>query len=207
MNATKLFTALSRILSWVLHPLVLPLYLLLFLFSQTAFALFAPATKWYLCGAVVLYGTLLPALSVGLLRLRGWIPDLRLEHRRERILPLIIGATCYLLAASTIGRIDSALFLRKFMLAAACCELFCAAVSTRWQISLHLTALGAAVALFVVMNILGIPRMLLPLLWTIVAAGALGSARLMLGRHTPLELGAGFSGGFLLTLLAMFFLK
>jgi membrane-associated phospholipid phosphatase len=67
--------------------------------------------------------------------------------------------------------------------------------------------MGAAVALLVVMNVLGIPRMLLPLLWTIMAAGALGSARLALGRHTPLELGAGFAGGFALTLFAMFVLK
>lgn len=198
---------LSRILSWVLHPMVLPIYLVLLLFSQTAFALFSPAVKWYLCGSVILYGTLLPALSVGLMRLRGWLTNLHLYDRRERIVPLLCGAACYLLAATTIGRVEQALFLRKFMLATACCELFCAAVSTRWQISLHLTAMGAAVALLVVMNILGIPRMFLPLLWTILAAGALGSARLALGRHTPLELGAGFAGGFALTLLAMFFLK
>lgn len=198
---------LSRILSWVLHPMVLPIYLVMLLFSQTAFALFSPAVKWYLCGSVVLYGTLLPMLSVGLMRMRGWLTNLHLYDRRERIVPLLCGAACYLLAATTIGRVDQALFLRKFMLAAACCELFCAVVSTRWQISLHLTAMGAAVALLVVMNVLGIPRMLLPLLWTILAAGALGSARLALGRHTPLELGAGFAGGFALTLFAMFVLK
>lgn len=197
---------LARILSWVMHPLVLPLYLVLLLFSQTAFALFAPAMKWYLSGTVVLYGMLLPALMVGLMRLRGWIPNLHLYDRRERILPLMVGAVCYLLAATTIGRIEAALFLRKFMLAAACCELFCVLVSTRWQISLHLTGMGAAVALLVVMNLLGIPRMLLPLLWAILAAGLLASARLALGRHTPAELGAGFAGGLLLTLGAMFFL-
>ena len=207
MNRSPIAIRLSRILSWSLHPLVLPLYLLLLLFSQTTFALFSPAVKWYLCGTVLLYGTLLPALCVGVMRLRGWIHDLRLADRRERIIPLICGAACYLLAASTIGRVEAALFLRKFMLAAALCCLFCAATPTRWQVSLHLTAMGSAVALLVVMNILAIPRMFLPMLWCIIGAGALASARLMLRRHTPLQLAIGFAGGFGLTWVAMFFLK
>ncbi len=206
MNHSTLDQRLARILSWALHPLVLPLYLVLLLFSQTAFALFSSGVKWYLAGTVVLYGSLLPALCVGVMRLRGWIPNLRLADRRERVLPLICGAACYLLAATTIGRVEAALFLRKFMLAAACSELFCALVSTRWQVSLHLTAMGAAVALLVVMNLLSIPRMFNPLLATLLAAGALASARLALGKHTPLELAAGFLGGFSLTLGALFFL-
>lgn len=196
---------LAQALSWALHPFVLPLYLTLLLFSQTAFAFFTPRVKYYLAGSILLYGVLLPMLSIVVLRYRGWLPDWKIAERRERIVPLMIGACCYMLCATTIGRIETAVFLRKFMVAAACCEMMCALVTTRWQISLHLTGMGAAVALLTVMNILAVPSMFVPLLWGIAAAGALASARLYLGRHTPLQLVAGFAGGFLVTLTTLFF--
>ena len=205
---TRLETALrglAQALSWALHPFVLPLYLTLLLFSQTAFAFFTPSVKYYLAGSILLYGVLLPMLSIVVLRYRGWLPDWKIAERRERIVPLMIGACCYMLCATTIGRIETAVFLRKFMVAAACCEMMCALVTTRWQISLHLTGMGAAVALLTVMNILAVPSMFVPLLWGIAAAGALASARLYLGRHTPLQLVAGFAGGFLITLTTLFF--
>lgn len=196
---------LAQALSWALHPFVLPLYLTLLLFSQTAFAFFTPSVKYYLAGSILLYGVLLPMLSIVVLRYRGWLPDWKITERRERIVPLMIGACCYMLCATTIGRIETAVFLRKFMVAAACCEMMCALVTTRWQISLHLTGMGAAVALLTVMNILAVPSMFVPLLWGIAAAGALASARLYLGRHTPLQLVAGFAGGFFITLTTLFF--
>ena len=66
------------------------------------------------------------------------------------------------------------------MIAAACCEVMCLAVSLYWKISLHLTAMGAVVALLVVMNIAGVGDMMVPLMIAILCAGALASARLFL---------------------------
>lgn len=199
------FRGVAQSLSWALHPFVLPIYLLLLLFSQTAFARFSTSLQIYLIGSVLLYGVVLPLFFILLLRIRGRLTSFRIEEQRERILPLMIGAICYMLCAVTIGRIESADFLRKFMVAAGCCELMCALVTMRWKISLHLTGMGSAVALLVVMNLLALPRMLVPLLVAIGASGLLASARLYLGRHTPLQVAAGFVGGFLLTLVALFF--
>lgn len=204
-GVNRLLQGVAQSLSWALHPFVLPIYLLLLLFSQTAFAHFPAAVKYYLIGSVLLYGVVLPLFFVLVLRYRGRLTNLRIERREERILPLMIGAICYMLCAVTIGRIESAAFLRKFMVAAGCCELMCAIVSSRWKISLHLTGMGAAVALLVVMNLLALPRMLMPLLVTIAASGLLASARLYLGRHNPLQVAAGFLGGFLIALVALFF--
>lgn len=203
---SDLLTVLSRSLSWALHPLVLPLYLAALLFSMTAFALFPWRLQLYLGGAVLLGGTVLPAAAVVVLRLRGRLKDLRLTDRRDRILPLAIGTLCYLLAALAVARVGQALFLRKFMLAAACCEAMCCLVSMRWRISLHLTGMGSVVALLVVLNVLGLPALFRPLLLAVVASGLLASARLTLGRHDLRQLAAGFCGGFALTLAALLFL-
>jgi len=92
------------------------------------------------------------------------------------------------------------------MLAAACCELLCLGVSFYWKISLHLTGMGAVVALLVVMNVVGVGNMMVPLVAAVLCAGALASARLYLGCHNGRQVLAGFCGGFTVSVLAVLFL-
>ena len=190
------YTRLAHGISWVLHPFLLPVYLIVLLLTATAFALFPANMKFYLLWVVVLYAVLIPVLALGVLRSLGRISSYRVDDRRERLLPLLVGAICYLLCALTLAKIPSVVFLRKFMAAAACCEVLCLVVSLRWKISLHLTGMGAAVALLVVMNIVGVGHMLVPLSVAILGAGALASARLYLGCHNGVQVLAGFCGGF-----------
>ena len=190
----------------MLHPFVLPLYMIVVLLTLTVFAHYSTGVKCYLLWVVVLSAIVIPALSLGVLRSLGRISSYRVDERRERLLPLLIGAICYVLCAITIARIPSAAFLRKFMLAAACCEVMCLVVSGYWKISLHLTGMGAVVALLVVMNILGVGNMMIPLMVAILLAGALASARLYLGCHNAAQVLAGFCGGFVVTVLAVLFL-
>ena len=149
---------------------------------------------------------IIPLLALGVLRSLGRISDFKVDNRRERLLPLLVGAVCYVLCAITIAKIPSAIFLRKFMVAAACCEVLCLVVSFYWKISLHLTGMGAVVALLVVMNVVGVGNMLVPLMVAILCAGALASARLYLGCHNGWQVLAGFCGGFAVSVLAVLFL-
>lgn len=200
------YTKLSHALSWALHPFLLPLYLMTMLLTITAFALYPPGVKFYLLWVVVLYAMIIPVLTMGVLRSLGRISDYRIDDRRERLLPLVIGAVCYVLCAVTIAKVPSAIFIRKFMVAAACCEVLCLMVSLRWKISLHMTGMGAMVALLAVMNVVGVGNMLVPLAVAILCAGVLASARLYLGCHNGAQVLAGFCGGFAVSALAVLFL-
>ncbi len=200
------YQALSQTLSWLLHPFILPVYMVVLVLTLTPFALYPLKMKFYLTWVVALYTLVIPVLSLGVLRRVGYLKDFAVDTRRERILPLLIGAVCYMMCAITISKIPSAEFLRKFMVAAACCETMCLAVTLRWKISLHLTGMGAVVAMLAMMNIIGIGRMYVPLLVAILLAGALASARLCLGRHNGWQIFAGFIGGFAISSLAMLFL-
>ncbi len=198
-------TNLARALSWLLHPLVLPVYLVVFLLTATPFAFCSGSVRFYFAWVILLCGVVIPVLSVGVLRSLGRISDWRIDCRRERRWPLMIGALCYLLCAVALARVPSLVFLRKFMLAAACCEIMCLVVSQRWKISLHLTAMGAAVALLAIMSFADPGRSLVPLAAAIFAAGALASARLLLGCHNSAQVFAGFCGGFAVTAVTMLF--
>lgn len=203
---TMNFRKIANTLSWVLHPFLLPVYLMALLLTMTTFALYSANVKFYFMWVVALYAIIIPFLTLGILRSLGRISDFRVDDRRERLLPLLIGTVCYVLCALTFAKIPSAIFLRKFMVAAACCEAMCLVVSLRWKISLHLTGMGAIVALLVVMNVVGVGNMLIPLSVAILCAGALASARLYLGCHNPRQIAAGFFGGFVVSLLAVLFL-
>ena len=205
MNAMN-YRKIANTLSWVLHPFLQPIYLMVVLLTMTTFALYSTQVKFYLMWVVVLYAIIIPFLALAVLRSLGRIADFRVDNRRERWLPLLVGIVCYVLCAITFAKIPSAVFLRKFMVAAACCEAMCLVVSLWWKISLHLTGMGAVVALLVVMNIVGVGNMLIPLSVAILCAGALASARLYLGCHNGAQVLAGFLGGFVIALLAVLFL-
>ena len=202
MNYTKLANGVS----WGLHPFILPIYILLVLFFATAFEIYTPNIKIYLTGVVVLYTIVIPALSLVVLRSMGYISSYKIDERSERMLPLIIGAVCYILCAITISKIPMAIFIRKFLIAAACCELLTLFISQHWKISLHLTGMGALVGLFFIMNLAGVGDLLLIFLLSILCAGILATARLYLGCHNGAQVLAGFIGGFVICVLSMLFL-
>lgn len=202
----KMYRKISNVVSWVLHPFLLPLYVLAVLLTLTVFTYYPAGVKFYLVWVVALYAVIIPMLAIGVLRSLGRISDYRIDNRRERYLPLVIGAVCYLLCALTIAKIPSVEFLRKFLVAAACCEAMCLVVSFYWKISLHLTGMGAVVALMVVMNVAGVGNMMVPLMVSVLCAGVLASARLYLGCHNGLQVLAGFCGGFAIMSLAVLFL-
>ena len=133
---TMNFRKIANTLSWVLHPFLLPVYLMALLLTMTTFALYSANVKFYFMWVVALYAIIIPFLTLGILRSLGRISDFRVDDRRERLLPLLIGTVCYVLCALTFAKIPSAIFLRKFMVAAACCEAMCFVVSLRWKISL-----------------------------------------------------------------------
>ncbi len=199
------YEKLARGVSWILHPFFLPLYMLAILLTLTVFAYYPFNVKFYLSWVVTLYAAIIPLLALGVLRSLGRISDFRIDDRRERYLPLLIGAVCYVLCAVTVAKIPSMVFMRKFMLAAACCEAMCLIVSFYWKISLHLTGMGALVATLVLLNVSGVGNMMAPLMAALFGSGALASARLYLGCHNGWQVLAGFCGGFVVTVLAVLF--
>ena len=83
------YTKLSNGISWVLHPFVLPVYMIVLLLTATTFALYPANVKFYLLWVVVLYAVIIPILALGVLRSLGRISDFRVDDRRERLLPLL----------------------------------------------------------------------------------------------------------------------
>lgn len=198
---------MAKIVSLVLHPMLVPIYVVaLMLFTKTIYAYYPMRLKIYLMWVFGLYSTILPMLAIALVkrlqRLRGG----EIPQRYRRATVMAVAAICFMLCAISMMKAPSLVMFRKIAVAAVLCNLFCLGTSFFTRISTHLTAMGAAVALFVMLNIAGEQAMFWTLIGTLLVAGALASVRLYMGRHRSLQLLAGFIGGFMMCILSLLYL-
>ncbi len=200
-------TRLSRALSWLLHPFVVPLYVLGFMLLTDGFLSRLPASiKSYLAWIVVLYAAIVPMLSIAFMRGLGLLKNFGLHSQRSRLLPLLVGAISYVLCAITLSDVAVATIIRKFVLAAACCEVLALVVTPFWKISLHLICMGGVTAVFTLLSVAGAGQHFWALVATILLSGALASARLHLGAHNPSQIAVGYFGGLVVAMLVMIYL-
>ena len=194
----------AKIISVVFHPFLLPIYvMLILLFTETVHSYYPWKVKVYLLWNVSLYSFLLPTLTLALITRLYRLRNKRLSKRAYTIIALLVGATCYILCAITMMKAPQLAIFRKIAMAGFLCELFCLASLRFSNISAHLTAMGAAVAIFTLLNILGETSLFWILLTTILCSGILASARLYMGRNRSRQLFIGFVCGFLLSSIAM----
>ena len=87
----------SGLISVLLHPILLPVYLLVFLLFgfRYEFADISVKLKLVLTGVVIFMTFLLPMFFIWILRRTGYIRSFRMVSREERPYPLIIMAIFY----------------------------------------------------------------------------------------------------------------
>ena len=121
-----MYLRLSKAVSVVLHPFLVPLYMvLLLLLAGTVYSLYPLKVKIYLIWVTLLFTTIIPVLVIALLKSYRKIGDADLSDRKERFIPLLAMIACYTLCAVAIARIPSAQMLSRFMFAGACCVAVC----------------------------------------------------------------------------------
>lgn len=197
----------SGILSYLLHPFMIPTYAtLLFMYGSTFFSFLPDQIREMIALNIAVNTMVIPALLLFLLYKIGVVKDLSLNDRMSRRLPIAITIACYLLAMYLLSGSEIIYVVRKFLMVAILALMAVSVVNMWWKISLHLTAMGGFVAMLIILNISKIVYTPVSLAIWIVLAGALASARLLLGKHTPAQVAAGFSCGFVVCVLTMLFL-
>ncbi len=147
----------------------------------------------------------LPMIMIGILHHYGIIRDKRLEDPRERTIPYATAVVCYLGAAAYLYHIHSPQWFVMSQLGGALGCLIILVVNRWWKISAHATGIGGVVALLFQIHVQGLSAF--NLYWvfiaTILLAGIVGTSRLLLKRHTVLQVLAGFAVGFVCVDLMM----
>lgn len=193
----KYTTISSIIISSVLHPLVMPILMILILFCvPSVFSMIPLSMKLLTLGLSILFVTIIPAFGMIVLKYYKLISNYELTIRLERVYPLlitIVSVGCGFLAIKGFNYIP--LVKQLYLVFIVLLSIF-ALITMWWKISMHMTGIGGLCGfLFLLGAHYSIPlqgEMMMALL----GAGLLGFARLALKRHTPMQVLMGFLLGF-----------
>lgn len=195
---TVLADVLATSISWILVPLMMPVYGMLLIFSLSILDIAPAGIRTVFTLIVAAFNLVVPAILVWMLKKMGVVHDLGLNERRERLVPYLITVACMGATAFFMWYKGAPLWVAMFFAGGALAGLVNAVVNLRWKISAHAAGVAGIVALLVRIIKDGYPEpaAMVWLVVSILAAGLLGSARIWLGRHTVWQVLAGYAVGF-----------
>jgi hypothetical protein len=192
---------LALIISVVFQPLIIPALvfgLVLFIVPE---ATSLPASfKQNIYYLIVLSTLVIPTITIFGLRLSGTLKSLHMETIQDRIIPFSITSVYYLLTLYFLygkSEIDPILWQVLGVISVVVVGL--TGITFFWKMSAHMTGTGGLLAIVIVLS-MKFPtfKALYPLLLAILLNGIVGSARLYMDSHKPLEIYLGLIFGFLI---------
>jgi hypothetical protein len=187
---------LAKIIAIVFHPLFMPLYGLLILFSAPTFLGYLPfPVKRILFIIVLINNVLIPLTLLPFFRYRNVISSYKIEERSERIFPLLTTSILYCSTSFIIFRFQVPFLIKSFFLATSILVVVVTFINFWWKISIHAVGAGALTAVVFVLSI----KMYTPLTWyltvVILVGGLILSSRLRLNSHNPSQVWLGYLTG------------
>ncbi len=196
---------LARIISVLLHPLLMATYSVCLLFVYTDFQYIYAGRFWLFVLPVLIATCLLPANGVFLLKKAGIVEDYDLKKREERLYPILICVVFYALLLYYFYRGGAIVWYLALMASPVIALIIGGLITLFWKISFHMIGIGGLIGgvLSVSYNVKWVnPYILFIILF--ILAGCLGTSRIILKRHTPMQVYAGFSLGFAVVYLAVY---
>jgi hypothetical protein len=189
---------LAKIIAIVFHPVLMPLYGLLILFSAPTFLGYLPFTVKRILFVIVLINNVFVPLSLlPFFRYRNIISSYKIEERAERIIPLLTTSILYSTTSFIVFRFQVPFLIKSFFLATSILAVVVTFINFWWKISIHSVGAGALAAVVIVLSL----KMYTPLTWyltaVILAGGLILSSRLRLNSHNPLQVWVGYFTGVL----------
>jgi hypothetical protein len=206
-NLKDLPERLAKIISIVFHPLLMPVYGMIIIFSAPTLLGYLPFNvKKLLILILLVNNVLLPLSLLPFFIHRKIISSWTISERKERNIPLIIITILYFATSYIVFKFPIPAFLKSFIYAAALLSVIVTIINFWWKISLHSVGAGALIGLVLSLSF----KMLTPLEWylisAVIAGGLVLSSRLKLNLHGPLQVWMGLVTGFLgLTLFMILF--
>ena len=198
---------LAQIVSAVFHPLLMPFYGLLIIFTAPSlYGYLPPQVKKVMYFIVLVDNMLLPVILITYFRYRSMISSWSVDNRKERIIPLLVTSFFYSFTVYLTYRFHIPVFIKSFIICSAILVIAVTVINFWHKISIHSTGTGALTALILILSV----RMQAPLtelmIIMILASGLVMSSRLWLKAHSPGEVWSGFILGFFGSLLCLLFL-
>jgi len=193
---------LAKIISIAFNPLVMPTYGLLILFAtNTYFSLLPFEAKKAIFLTIFISTCLLPLAFIPLFMYQKLINNIDMEDKKERLIPYSVIAVLYFLSFFLMGQMGVPETILKVILGAGLLLITIILITFKWKISTHMAGIGGLAATLTAFSLILKANFLFFLIITLFVAGILGTARITLKLHSPLQIYAGFSLGALMIAL------
>ncbi len=199
---------IANLISWVLHPMLMPTYALLLIFSHDAFfVLILPERlKLILTGLIVANTLFLPLIFIWMMKRRGVISSYQLPERGERTYPFAITALFYFTTWYLMNNLGLPVVYYLFVLGGAALIVIAASINLFWKISIHAMGIGGLTGGFIGLNYQLLVDSTLLILVLIFLSGLVGFARLKLNTHNQAQVYVGYGVGMVMMLGLVAFL-
>jgi hypothetical protein len=195
----------AAILSVMFHPIMIPLYGLLIIYSSTTLLSFIPVQlKKLIFVLVVANNLIIPLALASILYARGMITTFNARDRNERVILLTFSLLMYSLTAYLLLRLQVPSLFRAYFISIAVVTLITLMITTAYRISLHAAGIGGLLVLIIFMILHYNISMVWQLISVIIAGGAVMSSRICLEDHSPAEVWTGLLTG--VTVMALSFI-
>lgn len=204
----KFINSAASVLSAIFSPLLMATYGVA-LAMVLSFLCFIPvATRLTVILETFLATTTIPVIGIFILSRLKVVSDPRLNERTDRTWPYIIETICFLGLAIYLNHINAPAWLSLFLIGGAIALVVLTIVNRWWKISGHATGMGGLCALifYLMLSCNSIFSLHWEFLTAILLSGLVCASRIVLGRHTLLQVAAGFvNGAFWVLLLPLLF--
>lgn len=202
-NKAKACIIISEFISGLFTPIGMPSIGMFISLWITPLVWLSTSTKLISFGVIFGITTVIPLLTLITLKATGRISDMDVSKRKERLIPILTMMVCYSLATWYITQVHSPLWLTMFFFSGMVTTLIFGIITLlfRWKISGHGGGIGVVIGYIYALiyhNItIGLPMWLL--IVSILIAGVVGSARVILRKHTIAQVITGILFGAVIT--------
>lgn len=194
----QLSKSISSFLSTVFQPLFMPIYSIMLLFVYTPYFGHQYINRyWSILTPAAVFSFVVPGLLIFAVYKMKLISDLSLKVRKERFIPYLIVLTSYSLMIIYYIRMGMPGWFIMLASSSIFVILVAIFITIWWKISAHMFGVGGLVG--GVMSVSYFIERANPyqlFISLFILAGLVGTSRLILKRHTPLQVLGGFILGF-----------
>lgn len=194
----RFLTGVSNFLSWIFVPMMMPVYGAIIAFTLSILSFNMLSVRVLFIGLVAGINLMLPISVIIILKRVGVLSDYGVNRRSERRLPYLIGIVCLIATAVLLYFKHAPLWFVAFYVGGALAGIIELLVNLRWKISAHAAGVAGVVALlsYLVLYDFTLPSAFGWLVASVAIAGLVGSARILLGKHSVWQVLAGYAVGF-----------
>lgn len=201
---SKALRITATVLSYVLHPIFMPLVMMMVLYyiSPVSFVDYDVKEVPFLFIRIGVTTIFFPLLVVVLLKALGFADSIQLRTRKERFVPLLATMIFYWWISHVFKNQNAPVMIQVLLRGAYWGIILLFLCSIFFKISMHTVAAGGMLGFMAVLIMTSPVNMTMPLMIALAIAGLIGTARLLLGAHTTFEIWMGYVVGIVAQLAA-----